>query len=100
MKKQDIKIIMANDDKPELIEKKLNSLTEKGYKLQSSKVDWYCGMLEGAFCLVKDMEGEDNYVEEPPYSEEDYEDALSKGLDLDDWSDYEKYYELGSEEDV
>ena len=33
--KQDIKIIMANDE-PELVEKKLNSLTEKGYKLQSS----------------------------------------------------------------
>lgn len=45
-------------------------------------------------------DGFEEYVEEPPYSEEDYEDALSKGLDLDDWSDYEKYYELGSEGDV
>lgn len=42
-------------------------------------------------------EGFEEHVEEPPYSEEDYEDALSKGLDLDDWSDYEKYYELGRE---
>ena len=56
MKKQDIKIIMANDDIPELIENKLNDLTEQGYKLQSSKVDWYCGTLEGAFCMVKDLE--------------------------------------------
>ena len=54
MTKQDIKIIMANGEEPELIEKKLNDLTKKGYKLQSSKVDWYCGMLEGVFCLVKD----------------------------------------------
>ena len=49
--------------------------------------------------LPEPWKGEE-YVDEPPYSEEDYEDALSKGLDLDDWSDYEKYYELGSEEDV
>ena len=59
MKRQDIKIIMANDDGPELIEKKLNDLTEKGYKLQSSKVDWYCGKLEGAFCFIKDTEEEE-----------------------------------------
>ncbi len=49
---------------------------------------------------IEREDGFEEYVEEPPYSEEDYEDALSKGLDLDDWSDYEKYYELGSEEDV
>jgi hypothetical protein len=59
MKKQDIKIIMANDDEPEFIENKLNQLTEAGYKLQSSSVDWYNGLLEGAFCLVKDLEMED-----------------------------------------
>lgn len=33
-----------------------------------------------------------------PYSEEDYEDAKSKGFDLDNWRDYERYYELGEEE--
>ena len=57
MKKQDIKIIIANGEGTDEIEKKLNDLTEQGYKLQSSKVDWYCGKLEGAFCMVKDLEG-------------------------------------------
>lgn len=59
MKKQDIKIIMANDAMPEKIEEKLNDLTKQGYKLQSSKVDWYCGRLEGVFCMVKDWSDED-----------------------------------------
>lgn len=34
-----------------------------------------------------------------PYSHKDYLDAKSKGLDLDNWNDYQEYYELG-EEDV
>lgn len=34
-----------------------------------------------------------------PYSPKDYEDAKSKGLDLDDWYDYEKYYQLGEQEE-
>ena len=58
MKNQDIKIITANGDVPELVEKKLNNLTEQGYKLQSSSIDWYCGKVEGAFCLVKILEEE------------------------------------------
>ncbi|MGD9567550.1 MAG: hypothetical protein AB7V48_04410 [Sedimentibacter sp.] len=57
MKKQDIKIVVANNDESEKIEKKLNDLTEQGYKLQSSNVDWYCGMVLGTFCMVKDLEG-------------------------------------------
>lgn len=34
-----------------------------------------------------------------PYSDEDYKDAKEKGLDLDDWGDYVKYFGLGEEED-
>lgn len=30
-----------------------------------------------------------------PYSDEDYEEAKRQGLDLDDWNDYQRYYELG-----
>lgn len=33
-----------------------------------------------------------------PYSDEDYEDAKSKGYDLDDWNDYVKYFGLGEED--
>lgn len=36
---------------------------------------------------------------EKPYSEEDYQDAKTKGLDLDDWCDYVEYYELGENEE-
>jgi len=35
--------------------------------------------------------------ENKPYSEKDCQDALSKGFDLDDWMDYQKYYKLGEE---
>lgn len=35
---------------------------------------------------------------ERPYSDEGYEDAKSKGLDLDDWNDYVKYFGLGEED--
>jgi hypothetical protein len=38
--------------------------------------------------------------DEPPYSEEDFEDAKSRGLDLDDWNDYVEYYELGEREEI
>jgi len=38
-----------------------------------------------------------NNGNEPPYSQEDYEDAKSKGLDLDNWRDYKEYYQLGKE---
>lgn len=31
---------------------------------------------------------------EKSYNEEDYEDAKSKGLDLNKWEDYKEYYEL------
>jgi hypothetical protein len=34
-----------------------------------------------------------------PYSEEEYIDAKNKGLDLDDWNDYVKYWGLGEEEE-
>ena len=37
--------------------------------------------------------------EAKPYSEEDYVDAESQGLDLDDWNDYVAYFELGLEEE-
>lgn len=34
-----------------------------------------------------------------PYSDKDYADAKEKGLDLDDWNDYVKYYGLGEDEE-
>lgn len=36
-------------------------------------------------------------VAEKPYSEEDYDDAKNHGLDLDNWNDYVKYYNLGED---
>lgn len=33
-----------------------------------------------------------------PYSEEEYQDAKSMGLDLDNWKDYEKYFDLGEKD--
>lgn len=35
---------------------------------------------------------------EAPYSKEEYEYAQSKGLDLDDWNDYCKFFHIGWEE--
>lgn len=32
---------------------------------------------------------------EKPYSQEDYEKAKERGLDLDNWNDYSTYFELG-----
>lgn len=55
-KKQDIKIIIANGEGKDEIEKRLNDLTEQGYKSQSSNVEWYNGGILGAFCMVKDLE--------------------------------------------
>ena len=37
--------------------------------------------------------------DQPPYSEKDYQEAKSHGLDLDDWNDYVKFYHLGEEEE-
>lgn len=54
-KLQDIKIILASDESAEEVESKLNNLTDQGYKLQSSSVEWYCGKVEGAFCLLKEL---------------------------------------------
>lgn len=34
---------------------------------------------------------------EKPYNQEDYEKAKEQGLDLDNWNDYSRYYELGEE---
>jgi hypothetical protein len=34
-----------------------------------------------------------------PYSDEDYKNAKKQGLDLDDWNDYVKYYNIGEMED-
>lgn len=34
-----------------------------------------------------------------PYSNEDYEEAKNKGLNLDGWNDYARYFELGEEPD-
>lgn len=56
MKKQDIKIIIANGEGTDEIEKRLNDLTEQGYKLQSSNMQWYNGGILGAFCMAKDLE--------------------------------------------
>lgn len=60
MKKQDAKIIIANGEGTDEIEKRLNDLTEQGYKLQSSNVEWYNGGILGAFCMVKDLEEVEN----------------------------------------
>lgn len=38
-------------------------------------------------------------MDEKPYCQEDYEDAKSKGLDLDNWNDYVRYYNLGSNDE-
>ncbi|WP_312458464.1 hypothetical protein [Proteiniclasticum sp.] len=35
----------------------------------------------------------------PPYSLSDYEAAKKRGLDLDDWNDYVKFYRLGEQEE-
>lgn len=51
------------------------------------------------------MELPDIYTEEitgnttSPYSQKDYEAAQERGLDLDDWNDYQKFYELGEQEE-
>ena len=37
-------------------------------------------------------------LDDAPYSLEDYEIAKKQGLDLDDWRDYEKFYELGTDD--
>lgn len=53
------------------------------------------GTLEMAGLL---SEGVYATVEKPgvtPYSVDDYQDAEKKNLDLDDWTDYQIYYELG-----
>jgi hypothetical protein len=34
---------------------------------------------------------------EPPYSDEEYEDAKLQELNLDDWDDYAKYFGIGEE---
>ena len=39
---------------------------------------------------------------EKPYSDQDYQEAKSLGLDLDDWDDYKRFYkmeEFADEED-
>lgn len=43
--------------------------------------------------MTEDAAAGDIY-DEPPYSKEDYQDAKSKGLDLDVWNDYQRYYEI------
>jgi hypothetical protein len=35
----------------------------------------------------------------PPYSQEEYENAKLKCLDLDNWNDYVEYFGLGEEEE-
>ncbi len=37
----------------------------------------------------------DNKTPIKPYSEEDYQEAKLLGLDLDNWNDYEEFFELG-----
>jgi hypothetical protein len=34
-----------------------------------------------------------------PYSAEDYEKAKLEGLDLDNWKDYETYFQLGENDE-
>lgn len=35
--------------------------------------------------------------DEKPYSDDDYEQAKKIGLDLDDWNDYVRFFELGEQ---
>ena len=35
--------------------------------------------------------------DEPPYSPEDYADAKAQGFDLDDWNNYQRYYDSRNE---
>lgn len=55
-----------------------------------------CGKLESTDNLI---DGECPSCRKP-YSDADYEDAKSKGLNLDDWSDYQIYYNLGERIDA
>lgn len=41
----------------------------------------------------------EKYLDDKPYSDEEYEDAKAQGLDLDDWNDYVNYFELGEREE-
>lgn len=50
------------------------------------------------FLFIDEIQLINPYV--PPYSESDFANAKSIGLDLDHWDDYCKYYELGEEEDL
>lgn len=43
------------------------------------------------------MENNAQQNTEQPYSEEDYKEAKAQGLDLDNWNDYVKFYQLGEE---
>lgn len=38
-------------------------------------------------------------MDSKPYCQEDYDDAKLKGLDLDNWNDYVRYYGLGSNDE-
>ena len=42
--------------------------------------------------MTEDAKAGDIY-DEPPYSPEDYADAKAQGFDLDDWNDYQRYYD-------
>jgi hypothetical protein len=42
---------------------------------------------------------EQDKMDDKPYSDKDYIDAKTKGLDLDDWNDYVEYYGLGEREE-
>ncbi|WP_281248617.1 hypothetical protein [Domibacillus antri] len=35
-----------------------------------------------------------------PYSEEEYKKAKEQRLDLDNWNDYVKYFQLGEDENI
>lgn len=42
---------------------------------------------------------EQDKTDDKPYSDKDYIDAKTKGLDLDKWNDYVEYYSLGEREE-
>ena len=41
-----------------------------------------------------------NIFDDAPYSTSEYNEAKEKGLDLDNWSDYEEYFGLGEKEEL
>ena len=66
-------------------------LKAKGCKILSYEEDHRIEPTDEAECTDS---FEDNGKEMKPYLEEDYDEAKERGLNLDDWDDYKKFYGL------